>query len=346
MQPCVVHCRASARPARDPDELTTDEAMHFIDTVHRLGSPLLVLTGGDPLKRPDTIPLLRYAASTGLRVALTPSGTPLMTPQVLEALYAAGLARLAVSVDGSAAEVHDRFRGVAGSFAWTVRMLHAEREIGLSTQVNTTIAQHNIHALEALAALVGSFGIALWSVFFVVPVGRARVRDLVSPGQIEEVLRRLYDLSTMVSFAIKATAAPHYRRVVAQRRRAERRAAEPDSTSPSLTDGIGLTRRGGIIHGRGVNDGKGFLFVSHRGEIYPSGFLPVGAGNVRTHELADVYRHNDMFRALRDPDRLKGKCGACEFRHICGGSRARAYAMTGDYLEADPACAYLPAACR
>ncbi len=225
-------------------------------------------------------------------------------------------------------------------------MLHAAREIGLSTQVNTTIAQHNIHDLEALAALVGSFGIALWSVFFVVPVGRARVRDLVSPGQIEEVLHRLYDLSTMVSFAIKATAAPHYRRVVAQRRRAERRAAEPDSTPPSLTDAIGLTRGGGIIHGRGVNDGKGFLFVSHRGEIYPSGFLPVSAGNVRTHELADVYRHNDMFRMLRDPDRLKGKCGACEFRHICGGSRARAYAMTGDYLEADPSCAYLPAACR
>ena len=339
-----LHCRASAVPRRDPRELSTDEAKDLIDAVRGFGRPLFVLTGGDPLKRPDTVELVRYAAAAGLRVAMTPSGTPLMTPTVLEALRDAGLSRLAVSLDGSAPAIHDRFRGVAGSWEWTVRMLEAARALGLSTQINSTISRHNVHDLEPLIALMERLGIALWSVFFVVPTGRARPDDLATADDFERVFHRLYDLSKTAPFDVKTTAAPHYRRVILQRQRAERRAGARDEPPVPLTGGVGFSLADGVGRARGVNDGDGFLFVSHRGDIYPSGFLPVSAGNVRTHDLAEVYRTHELFRALRDRDRLKGKCGACEYRAVCGGSRARAYAMTGDWLEADPLCAYVPPA--
>lgn len=339
-----LHCRASAVPRRDPRELSTDEAKDLIDAVRGFGRPLFVLTGGDPLKRPDTVELVRYAAAAGLRVAMTPSGTPLMTPAVLEALRDAGLSRLAVSLDGSSPEIHDRFRGVAGSWEWTVRMLEAARALGLSTQINSTISRHNVHDLEPLIALMERLGIALWSVFFIVPTGRARADDLATADEFESVFHRLYDLSKTAPFDIKTTAAPHYRRVILQRQRAERRAGARDEAPAPLTGGVGFSLADGVGRAKGVNDGDGFVFVSHRGDIYPSGFLPVSAGNVRTHDLAEVYRTHELFRALRDRSRLGGKCGACEYRAVCGGSRARAFAMTGDWLAADPLCAYVPPA--
>lgn len=339
-----IHCRASAIPRRDPRELTTDEAFRLLDTVRRFGRPLFVLTGGDPLKRPDTVEIVRYGARAGLRMAMTPSGTPLMTPEVLERLRDAGLSRLAVSLDGSTAALHDHFRGVAGSWAWTVGMLEAARHLGLSTQINTTISSHNVHDLEPLIHLMDRLGIALWSVFFIVPTGRARPEDLASAEEFERTFHRLYDLSATAPFDIKTTAAPHYRRVILQRQRAERRAGERDEVPIPMTGGVGFSLADGVGRAKGVNDGDGFVFVSHRGEIYPSGFLPLSAGNVRTDDLVDVYRNHELFRALRDRDRLKGKCGACEYRSVCGGSRARAYAMTGDPLEADPLCAYVPPA--
>jgi radical SAM protein len=341
-----LHCRASAVPRRDPRELDTGEAKRLVDTIRRFGRPLFVLTGGDPLKRPDTVEIVRYGVEQGLRVALTPSGTPLMTPAVLEALVAAGLSRLAVSLDGATAEQHDAFRGVAGSFDWTIRMLEAARALGLSTQINTTISRHNVHDLERLIALMERLEIALWSVFFIVPVGRARPNDLTTSEEFEAVFDRLYDLSKSAPFDIKTTAAPHYRRVVIQRQRAERRAGTRDEPPVPFTAGVGFSLPDGVGRAKGVNDGDGFVFVSHRGEIYPSGFLPLSAGNVRADDLVEVYRTHRLFRALRDRDRLKGKCGVCEFRSICGGSRARAYAMTGDPLEADPMCAHIPPAWR
>ena len=339
-----LHCRASAVPRRDPRELSTDEARRLIDTVRHFGRPLFVLTGGDPLKRPDTVELVRYGADAGLRMAMTPSGTPLMTPAVLAALHDAGLSRLAVSLDGATAEQHDRFRGVAGSWEWTIRMLEAARALGISTQINTTISRHNVHDLEALIALMERLGISLWSVFFIVPTGRARTEDLATADEFEQVFHRLYDLSATAPFDIKTTAAPHYRRVILQRQRAERRGGERAGAPTPLTGGVGFSLADGVGRAKGVNDGDGFVFVSHRGVIYPSGFLPVSAGNVRTDDLVEVYRTHDLFRALRDRDRLEGKCGACEYRSVCGGSRARAYAMTGDALESDPLCAYLPPA--
>jgi radical SAM protein len=338
-----LHCRACAVPQRDPRELTTGEAKRLVDDICRFGRPLLVLTGGDPLKRPDAVEIVRYGTDAGLRVALTPSGTPLMTPRVLGELHDAGMSRLAVSLDGATAAQHDAFRGVAGSFDWTIRMLETARSLGLSTQINTTISRHNVHDLERLITLMTGLGIALWSVFFIVPVGRARPEDLATADEFETVFHRLYDLSRTAPFHNKPTAAPHYRRVIMQRQVAERRAGARDGAPSPLTAGVGFSFGDGVGRAaKGVNDGDGFLFVSHRGDIYPSGFLPKSAGNVRTDDLVEVYRTHELFRSLRDRDRLKGKCGVCEFRTVCGGSRARAYAMTGDPLEADPMCAYTP----
>lgn len=340
------HCRAEAVSERHPFELSTEEAKRMMDAVRRFGHPLFVLTGGDPLKRPDIVELVAYGASIGLRVAMTPSGTPLMTESVLRDLRDAGLARLAVSLDGSTAAIHDAFRGVPGSFDWTIRMLRAARDLGLSTQVNTTVSRYNLDDFDALCSLMTELGIVLWSVFFLVPTGRARAQDVASAEEFEAVFHKMYDLSRTAPFDIKSTAAPQYRRVILQRQVAERRAGERTEAPVPLTAGLGFSLADGVGRARGVNDGDGFLFISHTGAIYPSGFLPLAAGNVRRDDLVEVYRYSPLFRQLRDRSLLKGKCGVCEYRDICGGSRARAYAVTGDYLEAEPYCAHVPARWR
>lgn len=336
------HCRAEAVRDRHPDELDTEEAMRLMDAVRALGRPLLVLSGGDPLKRPDTVDLVRYGVEIGLRVGMTPSGTPLMTLEVLRALRDAGLSRLAVSLDGSMPRTHDGFRGVEGSWAWTLRMLREAKRLGLSTQVNTTVTRHNVADFESLCRLMAELEIALWSVFFLVPTGRAVADDLATPEEFERIFHRMYDLSLTAPFDIKSTAAPQYRRVVLQRQVAARRAGERTRRPDPLGGGVGFSLGDGVGRARGVNDGDGFVFIDHRGEIFPSGFLPVAAGNVRRDDLGRVYREAPLFRALRDRSRLAGKCGVCEYRDVCGGSRARAYAMTGDWLESDPLCAHVP----
>jgi AdoMet-dependent heme synthase len=338
-----LHCRAEANPHRDPRELTTLEAKRMMEQVRGFGRPLFVLTGGDPLRRPDVVELVAHGTALGLRMAMTPSGTPLMTEEVVRELADAGLSRLAVSLDGSTAAIHDRFRGVVGSYDWTLRMIRAARALGLSTQINTTVSRHNLDDFDNLCELMTELGISLWSVFFLVPTGRARAEDVASPEEFEFVFHRMYDLSKSAPFDIKSTAAPQYRRVILQRQVAERRAGERGGVPEPLTAGLGFSLPDGIGRAKGVNEGNGFLFVSHTGELYPSGFLPVSAGNVREADLVDVYRHSELFRALRDPDRLKGKCGVCEYREVCGGSRARAYALTGDYLAAEPYCTHVPA---
>ncbi len=353
-----VHCRAEAISKRHPDELTTKEGFHLIDEGAALGPPLplLVFTGGDPLRRPDTIDLVAYAADQALRVALTPSGTAALTQDKLARLQAAGLARLAVSLDGSTADLHDAFRGVRGSFRWTLRILESARNIGLPLQVNTTVTRHNLHDLPAIAALLNEIGIVLWAVFSLVPTGRGRSEDQISAGQYEALLNDLYDLAPRVSFDIKTTEAPHFRRVILERSRGLRRDGRPAGaeTAPAggrSERGEGLSRasatppggRDGIGRAlRAVNDGNGFVFIDHLGEVYPSGFLPLACGNVRREGLAAIYREHPVFQRLRRPDLLTGKCGRCEYRARCGGSRGRAYALTGDYLASDPCCAYEP----
>lgn len=337
------HCRAEAVTNRNPLELTTTQGKRLMDDVRHFGRPLFVLTGGDPLKRPDVVELVEYGASIGLRMAMTPSGTPLMTEPMLRSLNAAGLSRLAVSLDGSSADIHDAFRGVAGSWAWTIRMLEVAREIGLTTQVNTTVSTHNLDDFDALCELMVRLGITLWSVFFLVPTGRAKHGDLATADEFESVFHRMYDLSRTAPFDIKSTAAPQYRRVILQRQVAERRAGDRTAAAVPLTAGVGFSLADGVGRARGVNDGDGFLFVSHTGAIYPSGFLPLAAGNVRRDDIVDVYRNSPLFVELRDRARLKGKCGVCEYRDVCGGSRARAYAVTGDYMESEPFCSHIPA---
>lgn len=318
----------------------------MMDDARRFGRPLFVLTGGDPLKRPDVVELVEYGTSIGLRMAMTPSGTPLMTEPILRDLHSAGLSRLAVSLDGSHAGIHDEFRGVAGSYDWTIDMLRTAREIGLTTQVNTTVSRHNLEDFDALCELMVGLGITLWSVFFLVPTGRAAANDVASADEFESVFNRMYDLSKTAPFDIKSTAAPQYRRVILQRQVQERRAGSRSETPAPMTAGVGFSLADGVGRSKGVNDGDGFVFISHTGAIYPSGFLPVAAGNVRRNDLVHVYRNAPLFQALRDRGRLKGKCGVCEYRDVCGGSRARAYAVTGDILESEPFCAYVPARWR
>ncbi|HSR42716.1 MAG TPA: radical SAM protein, partial [Longimicrobiales bacterium] len=277
------HCRAEARPHRDPGELTTEEARKLLDDVRGFGPIVFVFSGGDCLKRPDIVELVRHGHDLGLRMAATPATTPLASRDRIRALKEAGLARLAVSLDGSHAGIHDAFRQVDGSFEHGIRILRESGELGLSTQVNTVIGRHNLDDIDALADLLADAGIVFWEVFFLVPVGRARPEDVAGAAAFEEVFHRLYDLSKSAPFDIKATAAPQYNRVVVQRKVEERRAGRAGDTDV-LTDGVAYSMSDGIGRAKNVNDGDGFLFVSHTGEIYPSGFLPLSAGNVRTDD--------------------------------------------------------------
>ncbi|MEJ2216791.1 MAG: TIGR04053 family radical SAM/SPASM domain-containing protein [Gemmatimonadota bacterium] len=334
------HCRAETQPRRHPDELSTLEAMRLMNDVRQFGRPLFVLSGGDPLKRPDIVALVKHGARLGLRVALA-AGTTLVTPDLLAELRDVGLARLSVSLDGSTAEVHDGLR-VPGSWSWANRTLAAARELGLPTQVDTTVSRRNLDDFDRLAAAVARMDIALWSVFFLVPLGRAALEDVLRPEEFESVFQRMYDLSLTAPFVIKSTAAPQYRRVVLQRQVAARRMGGGGALPAALTAGSDFALPDGAHAAKGVGDGNGFLFVGHTGEIYPSGFLPISAGNVRTDDIVEVYRTAPLFRQLRDRACLKGKCSVCEYRDLCGGNRSRAFAVTGDPLEADPFCAHLP----
>jgi radical SAM protein len=332
-----VHCRADAIARRDPRELTTEEGFRLIDQVRDFGSPppLLVLTGGDPMWRKDLTALVRHAAGAGLTVALTPSGTAAATRSRLAELRDAGLSRVAVSLDGPDPESHDSFRRVRGSYGWTMRIVEAVVDLGMPLQINTTVSRRTLPQLEAMAARVAELPVTLWAVFFLVQTGRGASLDQIDAEECERTLNFLFDLSLSAPFGIKTTEAPHYRRIVWER---ERAMAAAGMTAPFVA------RRRQLRSPRSVNDGNGFVFVDHVGNIYPSGFLPTMHGNVRASELVAAYRHDPAFRELRDPDALKGRCGRCRFRAVCGGSRSRAFAATGDRLESDPLCPYDPGA--
>lgn len=323
------HCRADATPTRHPEELTTEEGKQLLDDARRFGkNQLVVLSGGDPLARDDARGLVAYGTDIGLQMTLTPSGTNSLTPKRVQRLADAGLRRFAVSIDGGSAAAHDEFRGEPGSFAQTRDAITAAKTAGLPIQINTTVCAETVDELPAIRELVADVDAVLWSIFFLVPVGRGRVLTPISPERAETVMEWLCTIDDGTDFGIKTTEAPHYRRVAVT----QDDAAEPPSTPD---DGIG--RR------MGITAGNGFAFVSHRGEVYPSGFLPKSAGNVRNKSIVDIYRKSELFQSLRQPDALGGKCGACEFRYLCGGSRSRAFAYTSDPMAADPLCDYVPA---
>jgi radical SAM protein len=341
------HCRAAAQPIAHPDELSNAEGKKLIDQIAEMGVPIFVFTGGDPMKRKDVFELIRYAADKGVHVALTPSATPLLTREAIFKLKEAGLVRLGISLDGSTPEIHDTFRGLPGAWARTIQAIQWANEAGIPIQVHTTISRHNANDLDNLCALFEKMAIVMWNVFFLVPVGRGQLDDLPSGEEFEEVFGKIYELSQRVNFQIKTTEAMHYRRYLLQHNLEERRMghghphAAAQAYEPGTPTADAQTRTMSWTTRR-VNDGKGFLFVSHVGNVYPSGFLPIHAGNVKETPLSEIYRNAPIFKSLRDTGRLEGKCGACEYKEICGGSRARAYALTGDPLAPEPCCIYQP----
>jgi len=349
------HCRADAIRSRNPFELTTDEGCRLLDDLASFGTPrpLVVLTGGDPFERPDLPDLVAHGTRIGLSMALSPSVTDRLTRSVLVELHEAGAKAVSLSLDGSTAESHDSFRGVEGVFDATLEAAHTVRDVGLRLQINTTVTRGNVHELPRMLRHVLDLDAALWSVFFLIPTGRGKLLEPLTATEVEEVLHWLHDVSDLV--AIKTTEAPHYRRIAIQR-------AAVDSTGVGELDDVFpvgplrsrlRTETAALLTGHNprrrrprppidVNSGRGFAFVDHVGMVYPSGFLPTAVGSVRDLPFPEIYRDSDLLQQLRDPDALGGRCGQCEFRAVCGGSRSHAYATTGDPLAEDPSCMYQP----
>jgi len=316
------HCRAAANRRGHPDELTTDESLALIDAVAAFPTPpMLVLTGGDPLKRRDLFGLIDHAVASGLTTSIAPSPTRLVTDRVLARFRRSGVASIAISVDAAEPLPHDRLRGVPGTWDRAVHILRRAHRIGLPTQVNTVVTAETLDDLDPLAEMLATLGIMRWAVFFLVPVGRGTRLGRLTPQQYERAFHTLHRLSQRMPFAIKTTEAPFYRRFLAER--GERLGHGPHPAA-------------------GVNDGRGVMFVSHTGELCPSGFLPLSCGRFPDDDPVDAYQQHPHFQRLRDPDQLGGKCGRCGYRAACGGSRARAFAVTGDPCAAEPDCAYLP----
>jgi radical SAM protein len=345
-----MHCRASAQPLRHSDELTTEEGFKLLTDAAQMGTPVFILSGGDPAKRPDLMDLVREGKRLGLRMGTVPAATPTLTHELVRDLKQAGLDQMALSLDYPQADLHDGFRNVRGAFDKTMEAAEWAHQNNLPLQINTTLWAGSVPYLSEMAELVERLKAVFWEVFFLVPVGRGEALDGIEARRCEELFAILYEVQKRSHFILKVTEAPHYRRYVAQRE-AEGQTARPPQGHPGPRGMVSmpamLRRSEGPGHTigfapHGVNSGKGFVFVSHLGEVYPSGFLPKSAGNVRAQSIVEIYRNSPLMRELRDPEALHGRCRQCEYRSICGGSRSRAYALTGDYLATDPWCSYQP----
>ena len=369
-----IHCRATATELMSPADLPTNIALDIISQIADFGNPILVLSGGEPLYRADIFQLAEYATGRGLRTALATNGT-LVTKDVAQKIKQAGIKRVSISLDGSDAHTHDSFRGIPGAFDAAVYGMRNLQELGVSVQINTTIARHNAHQLPAVLDLARSLGADALHTFLLVPVGCGvdiATEQMVAPEEYERMLNWFYDQSLQGGIELKATCAPHYFRVARQRKAADRLAARnqvaaptpsandigptdmtmPGSTGISLKPGggppVGHTGHPGGHPGdmnamtKGCLAGTGVCFISHEGEVFPCGYLPAIAGDLRKQSFAEIWNDSEVFAQLRDDDNLKGKCGCCEFRHVCMGCRARAYAATGDFLAEEPFCVYEP----
>lgn len=319
------HCRAEAQPRKDPGELDGSQAKRLIAQLAAWKPPMLILTGGDPLMRRDALDLVRDATAGGLHVGLSPSATPRLMHTDFREIKEAGVKRMSLSLDGASRETHDSFRGVAGTFERTIEAVRRCHEAGLSLQINTTLTRGNMAEYEDFKRLMFELKPAMWSVFLLVPTGRAGIADLPDAEDIERVFEDMAGLIGKAPFAVKTTEGHHFRRVVMQTR-----------------GGGPPGPRQGMRSPPGIRDGRGVMFISHTGEVSPSGFLPLVCGNVKEEHPAEIYRNHPLFVSLRDNDALGGKCGICRFRSLCGGSRSRAYGVTGDPFAEDPACVYQP----
>lgn len=326
------HCRAEAMPYAHPLQLSLEESMGFLRQIPDFGDPLpqLILTGGDPLAHPHLLPLVDAARALDIPVSITPSATPTLTRDILVSLKAHGVEALGLSLDGSDAARHDVIRGIEGTYARTLEAIAWAGELEMPLQINTLVAAETAADLPAIYELLKIKPVSRWSLFFLISVGRGRVLQSLEPAEAETLMSWIYRIAQEAPFAVATTEAPSYRRVAL----GEMRAA-------------GLTgeqiRRTPIGRGFGIRDGNGIVFVSNTGDICPAGFLPVAAGNVRRDHLVQVYRESTLFTALHDPAQFGGRCGRCEYRALCGGSRARAFAASGDPLGEDPLCPYQPA---
>lgn len=325
------HCRATAIPEPDPAELSTEEGVALLDRVTGFGRPYphIVFTGGDPLRRPDLETLVAAATERGIGASLAPAVTPDMTRQRLAALKAAGIQTMSLSIDGSDATRHDGFRGVPGTFAMTMQAVGWAHALDLPLQINTLVTDETLPDLPAAYELMTTLGILRWSLFFLISMGRGTTLREIGPAESERLNHWLYERSRTAPFQIKTTEATHYRRVAIRRMRAEG------------MDGAAIAATS-VGRGFGVRDGNGIVFIAYDGSVHPSGFLPVRTGNVREHDIVELYRSHPVFTSLRDVTAYRGRCGRCAYNLECGGSRARAYAWTGDFLEADPLCPFVP----
>ena len=338
------HCRASATPQALPGELSAREGQQLIEQVAAFGAPhpILVLTGGDCLLRPDLFELIGHAVSLRIPVALSPSVSPLLTPRAITRIADSGVKAVSISLDGAHAATHDTVRGIPGHFDATLRAIRALADAGLRVQVNTTVMRANVDELAELTALLTRAGAQIWEVFFLVHVGRGVGAGAITADEHEQVCHFLFDAAHH-GLVVRTVEAPFFRRVVA-----ERRSGRPAPTgalyrqlSARLRDLLGAPSRPASAHTAATRDGKGIVFIAYDGEVHPAGFLPVPLGNIRTGRLDDIYRGDPLLRAIRAAN-FTGRCGRCDYADLCGGSRARAYASSGDPLGEDPACSYQP----
>lgn len=327
------HCRAAAIAERDPRELTTVEGEELLERIRSFGERgvHLVLTGGDPLKRPDLYSLIDYAARLGLTVSVAPSSTNLLTRDVFEHFKDGGIESISLSLDGSTPEKHEGIRVIPGCFTRTLDTAWDALRAGLRLQVNTLVTAETLPDLSDIYELLRSLPLMRWKLFTLIGVGRGRTLNEPTPEECESLHHWLCEISKDSPFPLATTEAPHFRRVALTRMRARGVPLAAIEKSP-------------VGRGFGIRDGNGIMFISHTGAVSPSGFLPLSAGNVRSADVVKLYRNSDLFRSIRSTRLFQGKCGRCEFKEICGGSRARAYARHGNPLESDPLCAYEPAA--
>jgi len=347
------HCRASAQENAAADELSTKLSLQLINQIAAFPrKPHIVFTGGDPLKRADIFALIRYAVEKELSVALTPSATPLAARQAFEQAKDAGVQAFGISLDAPTAEVHDAFRGFEGSFDKTTEMLETAKSLQIPVQVNTSITRRNVAYIDEMAEYLAQFGgVMMWSVFFLVPVGRGIEEERITAEEYEAVFAKLWHHAQQKPFAVKTTEAPHYRRFVLRQggnpldvprpfRLGKENNSPPVEGCPTGRGGQSMLAKVRHRAPLGITDGRGIMFVSHNGLIYPAGFLPLECGRFPQDSVVETYQHHPTFKALQNPDNYKGICGVCEYRYVCGGSRARAFAVTGDPLEAEPDCCY------
>lgn len=329
-----VHCRAAAQDHPYANELTTKECFHLLDQIEEVGKPIIILTGGEPLLRPDIFDVAMYGAGKGFPMTMAVNGT-LLTKEIAWRMVDIGIKRISVSLDGASAATHDAFRGVEGAFDGALRGIANAREAGLDFQINTTITRQNLEEIPAIQKLAASLGAAAHHIFLLVPTGRGKdlAEQAIDAAQYEKTLHWFYEQRDHVPLQLKATCAPHYYRILRQRAREDGRKVDFE------TFGLDAMTRGCL-------GGSGFCFVSHVGQVQPCGYLELDCGNVRDKSFREIWTGSEIFKNLRDHKKYEGKCGKCEFIRVCGGCRARAYESTGNYLAEEPLCLYQPGSDR